>query len=195
MGQLDKFKQLVDGMHKLMSDLVDAVPKDEFTTLTNDLASLKSTIAEIQVVKECSFIEEEAQNITGTAKHRKMEYKNTFRTTLWSIHCWLVGRLSQFAPYLNSYRSASILRSMRMALVRRNGGHHVSYPVSIRGFNCDLGIATMKVNRLYEASPLPGHTIHRRALSTFLEAKNVCLKEHLYRLFRIFVQCSKSDNR
>ena len=76
MGQLDQFKQLVDGMHKLMSDLVDAVPKDEFTTLTNDLASLKSTIAEIQVVKECDFIEEEAQNITGISQNSKKILKS-----------------------------------------------------------------------------------------------------------------------
>ena len=48
-----------------MSDLSTTVPRDEFATLTSDLNSLKSTITEIEVVKNCDFIEEEANSITG----------------------------------------------------------------------------------------------------------------------------------
>lgn len=61
---LGQFKDLVDGMHSKMSDLSTTVPRDEFSTLTSDLDSLKSTITEIEVVKNCDFIEEEASSIT-----------------------------------------------------------------------------------------------------------------------------------
>ena len=64
---LGQFKDLVDGMHSKMSDLSTTVPRDEFSTLTSDLDSLKSTITEIEVVKNCDFIEEEASSITGTS--------------------------------------------------------------------------------------------------------------------------------
>ena len=48
-----------------MLDLSSTVPRDECATLTSDLDSLKSTITEIEVVKNCDFIEEEANSITG----------------------------------------------------------------------------------------------------------------------------------